>query len=511
MTLARRVAANAATALGLQAALLVLGLAATAVFVRLLGLERYGAWAVLMAIVAYGGVLELGLAVSLVRRVAALHAAGDRNALGQALGATVTATSVLGAAGALLVWLAAPAAARTLHVPAALAGEFVAALRVGGVAVWLAVPAAALGAVPTALQRLDALVALEAGVTAVVLATQIAVALAGGGLVGLAVAMAAGRAASLGGRAVLARRMLGTLGLRVSLNYPFWRELGRFGSLKVVQQVASLLVQHLDRLLVAVFLSAEWVGFYAAPLDLAQRLLLVQSNVSSAYYPAACAAAGPADRALFYRLYERTSRAVAVATFALAMVLVVFAGPILHVWVGSAVAARSADLLRVLAIAYALVSLTAIPSNAADALNRPEIAARYSVAGLAINVTLAVILIPRFGIMGSGLAILGNVVLQAPWFVRAVTRGVVGAPVGRYTLRAILEPLLPGVIAGAVLAAAAGTGLARGAAGYAAAALAGGAAFLLAVRWLRVFDAGERELLAGLPGGRVLRWLATSR
>ncbi len=511
MTLARRVAANAATALGLQSALLVLGLAATAVFVRLLGLERYGAWAVLMAIVAYGGVLELGLSVSLVRRVAALHAAADRHALGLALGATVAATTTLGAAGALLVWVAAPVIVGIVHVPAALAPEFIAALRVGAVTIWLSVPAAALGAVPMALQRLDALVTLDASVTACVLATQIGVVVAGGGLVGLAVAMAAGRAAGLGGRLLLARRLLGSLGLRVSFSYPIWRELGRFGFLKVIQQVASLLVQHLDRLLVAVFLSAEWVAFYAAPLDLAQRLLMVQTNVSMAYYPAACASATSGDRAGFYSLYERTSRAVAVATFALAIVLVVFAGPILHLWVGAAVAARSAGLLRVLAVAYALMALTAIPSNAADALDRPDIAARYSLAGLAINVALAVILIPRFGIMGSGAAILGNVVLQAPWFVRAVTRKVVGAPVARYTLRAIFEPLLPAAIAGAVVAVASGTGLARGITGYAAAAFAAGAAFLLAVRWLRVFDAGESEALAELPGGRLLRWLAASR
>lgn len=509
MTLARRVAANAATALGLQSAMLVLGLAATAVFVRLLGLERYGAWAVLTAIVAYGGVLELGLGVSLVRRVAALHAAADRSGLKLALGATVTATSALGAVGAVLVLAAAPVIARAVGVPAALTGEFVLALRVGALAVFLAVPCAALGAVPTALQRLDAVVALEAAVTSAVLAAQIGLVLGGGGLVGLALAMVAGRAASLAGRAVLARRLLGGLELRVSLRYPFWAELGRFGSLKVVQQMASLLVQHLDRLLVAVFLAAPTVAFYAAPLDLAQRLLLVQTNVSSAYYPAACAAA--ADPSGFRRLYERTSRAVAAATFPLAMVLIVFAGPILSVWVGPEVAARSATLLRVLAVAYALMALTAIPSSAADALDRPEIAARYSLAGLAINVTLAVILIPRLGIVGSGLAILGNVLLQSPWFVRTVTRSVVGIPLGPYARRAIGEPLLPAAIAGAVLAAAAAAGLARGAAGIAAVAVGGAAAFVLAVRWLHLFDAAEGEALAELPGGRLVRWLTGSR
>lgn len=510
MTLARRVATNAATALGLQAGLMLLGLAATAVFVRVLGLERYGAWAVLTAVVAYGGILELGLGVSLVRRVAALHAAADADGLAKALGGTLAATAVLGLCGGVLLVAASGLIAGAVRVPAALSDEFVTALRVSAVTVWLAVPCAALGAVPMALQRLDAVVALEAGVTSVVLAAQIAVAVTGGNLVGLALVAAGGRAVSLAGRAVLARRLVGPLALEIDLAYPFWSELGRFGALKVVHQLASLLVQHLDRLLVALFLSAGTVAFYAVPLDLAQKLLVVPSNVSLAFYPAACAAAAPSERSTFYFLYERTSRAVAVATFPLAMVLVVFAGPILSFWVGPAVAARSADLLRVLAAAYALMALTAIPSNAADALNRPEISARYSIAGLAINVTLAVILIPRLGIMGSGLAILGNLVLQAPWFVRAVTRTIVGAPLWPYALRAIGQPLVPAAIAGAVLVGAVATGLARGPAGLAFAALAGGAAFLVAVRWIGLFNVAEGEVLAELPGGRLLRWLAGS-
>jgi len=189
----------------------------------------------------------------------------------------------------------------------------------------------------------------------------------------------------------------------------------------------------------------------------------------------------------------------------------VLARPILNAWVGPAIAARSTDLLRVLAIAYAGMALTAIPSNAADALGRPDIAARYSLASLAINATLAVVLIPRYGIMGSGLAILGNVLIQSPWFVRAVTASVVRAPLGAYLRRAVVEPLLPAAIAAAVVWPGVALGLARGLPGVAALVAAGTIAFGLAVRWLRIFDAAEREIIAGLPGGRVLRWLVPGR
>ena len=513
MTLARRVAANAVTALGLQSALLVLGLAATAVFVRFLGLERYGVWAVLMAIVACGGVLELGLGVSLVRRVAALHGAGDRSGLSLALGATVTATAVLGAAGAGLIMVAAPLIATVVRVPAGLVAEFVLASRVGAVAVFLTVPSAALGATPRPCSGSMPSWRLRPPSPRWSWPPRIAVVLAGGSLVGLAAVMVVGRAASLVGRVALARHLLGGLGLRVRLRYPFWAELGRFGTLKVIQQIASLLVQHLDRLLVAVFLSAPIVAFYAAPLDLAQRLLMVQTNVSSAFYPAACAAA--ADRPAFLRLYERTSRAVTAATFGLAMVLIVFAGPILGAWVGPEMAARSANLLRVLAIAYALMALTAIPSSAADALNRPEIAARYSVAGLAINVTLAVILIPRFARhprSGAGdprqRRATGTLVLPRRG---AVTRSVVGVPLWPYALRQSgsrwcrppsRAPCWRGPPRRACRTARPASWPAP---------LSERPVSLSRCAGCTFFDAAEGEVLAELPGGRLLRWLAGAR
>jgi O-antigen/teichoic acid export membrane protein len=507
MSLARRLAANAATALRLQLGLAVLGLIATSVLVRALGTERYGAWALIGVIVAYGGLLELGLGVALVPRVAALLDRGDRTGLARALGAAVAATSALGLMGAGVLWVASEAIGIVVRVPAPQIAEFVTALHFGAISVCLGLPGVALGVVPTALQRLDLLLRLEAAVALGTVALQVAVALAGGGLVELAAAGALGRAASLAGRALQARHLLGGLELRLDPRYPFWSELGRFGAIKVVQQLASLLVLHLDRLLIALILSASAVAYYAVPLELAQKLLFVQTNVSLAFYPAACAAAASRDRTTLSSLYERTSRLVAVGTLPLAAVLVVLAEPVLGAWVGEPFSTRSADLLRVLAIAYAAVALTAIPSATADALNRPEIAAYYSVAGLGLNVALALLLIPRLGIMGSGLAILGNALLQAPWFVRAVTRDVVGVPLRGYAARAIGKPLVPAVVCGFVLAAAAAGGLTRGI-GLALALAAGFAAFVAALRAFGVFDAAEGRLLGQLPGGRAIQWLA---
>jgi O-antigen/teichoic acid export membrane protein len=198
---------------------------------------------------------------------------------------------------------------------------------------------------------------------------------------------------------------------------------------------------------------------------------------------------------------------VALFTYPLAATLVVMAQPLLAVWVGVQFGETSADLLRVLAVAYAVMALTAIPSTAADALNRPGISVRYSLTGFLIHLAIALPLIPRMGLMGAGLATLGNVVLQSPFFIRAVTRGIVRVPLGAYLRRVVGEPLAPAVLVAAVLGATLAAGIAGRADGLALSLLLAAAAFAVSLRAFGVLDSEEKAFVKGLPGGRVLAWV----
>ena len=515
MHLGTRLARNALTALQGQAAVSVAALITTGILVRALGAAQFGAWSLIGAVAAYGALFDLGLGVALVRRAALAHTAGDRHGLLRALSAALLATTLLGVVAALTVVLLAEPLATLLRIPAPGRADFVLALRVTGVAIGLTLPGVALGAIPTALQRMDMVIRLETAVALVTLTAQACLALTGGTLTALACAAAAARLVSLVGRAWLVRRLIPRAALRVEWGYPFWPELGRFGLLKLVHQITSQLVLHIDRFLVAALVSVPAVAYYTVAVELAQKLLVVQSNVSAAYYPAACAAAAASDRLQAFRqLYRRTSRGVALLTLPLAAALAVLAAPVLHVWVGAAFADASTDLLRVLAVAYAGMALTAIPAGAADALGRPDVPLRYGLVSIVLHVALALLLIPHWGILGAGFAILGNVVLQTPWFIRTVTRRLVGIPLVSYAWRVIGGPSLPALALALVLILVLGATSAAGfAAGPVALALGAGAgvvSYLTAVRFLGTIDADERRVLAGARGGRLLLWLTGS-
>jgi O-antigen/teichoic acid export membrane protein len=410
-------------------------------------------------------------------------------------------TTLAGVIAAALVAVVAAPAAALLRVPEALRPEFVAALWICAAGAALTLPAAALGAVPAAYQRLDAVVKLDVAVTVVVLAAQSAVVLLGGGLRAMAALLVLGRALTLAGRWWLARRLMGPVRLTVR-GYPFWSELGRFGLLKVTHQLLSQLVLYADRFLLGALVSLEAVAYYTIAVELAQKLLMVQGNVAQAYYPAACARAADAEG--LRRLHGHASRAVALLTLPAAAVLAVAAAPLVAAWVGGEVAGHSAGLLRILALAYAGMALTAIPSATADALNRPELSVRYGAVGVVINIGLALLLIPPLGAAGAAWAVAGNVILQTPFFIRTVTARLVGADMAEYARRTVLEPLVPAAALAATLAAV-GLGLpSLGGARWLMAAAAGTAVFVVVFRRVVPVADEERRFVAGLPGGRVV-------
>lgn len=418
-SLGSRVARNAASAFGGQVGIAIMGLVITAILVRAVGPARFGGWSLITAVIAYASLMDLGMGVALVRQVAEAERRGDRRGAGEAVGAALLFTLTAALATAVLIWLLSAPAAGWFNIPAEARAEFVRALRISGFGAALAVPAAALGAVPQAFQQLARVVRLEVWVTLAVMITQAAALLAGGGLEWVAWAFVAGRLLSLAGRWRMARALLDGAALRAGWAYPFWDTLGRFGMLKLAHQLMSQVVLYLDRLLVGIFVSVEAVAFYAVAMEAAQRLLMIQSNVSQAFFPAAASLAG--NRDAFADLYRRSTRVVALATFPAAFILAVLAGPLIHVWVGPAFA-PAADVLRIVALAYAVMSLTAIPAAAADALNHPGLSVRYGMLSVAINLALALALIPRYGAVGAAVAVAGSIALGTPPFLLAVGR-----------------------------------------------------------------------------------------
>jgi O-antigen/teichoic acid export membrane protein len=115
-----------------------------------------------------------------------------------------------------------------------------------------------------------------------------------------------------------------------------------FGGWVTVSSVVSPLIQYLDRFLVAGILSMTAVTFYAAPYEVASRLLLIPLSVVMTLYPAFSQLDGSGDRERASRLAARSVKAILLVMAPLALLLIGGAGPGLRVWLGDAFAREAA-------------------------------------------------------------------------------------------------------------------------------------------------------------------------
>jgi O-antigen/teichoic acid export membrane protein len=174
--------------------------------------------------------------------------------------------------------------------------------------------------------------------------------------------------------------------------------------------------------------------------------------VSVAFLPAATQLQALRDRARFEELVFRAEKLVALAVLPAAALLVVFAEPILSLWLGPEFAERSAWPLRLLVAGYALSALGTVPAVACDAVGRPGVTTAFSLAGAAFNVSLCVVLIPRFGITGAAAVILCQSLVSLPIFLWFASRRVLSLRVSDLLLRSLLRPAAAAVLAsGAML------------------------------------------------------------
>jgi O-antigen/teichoic acid export membrane protein len=238
----------------------------------------------------------------------------------------------------------------------------------------------------------------------------------------------------------LSKRLLPDVSFRPRFDRATFRLLARFSVLKFANNVATNTVMQIDKVLVGALLTLSAVGYYMVPLQLAQRLTNAVGAVSVAFLPAASAFHGRDERARFEELYLRATKVVAILGLPLASMLVVFAHPILQYWVSATFAARGTTALQVLAVGYGLNIFSTIPAIASDSVGRPGVTTSFSVASAALNVSLSVVLIPRFGIAGAAAAIAINSIVLVPYFVYYVHRKVLGIPLRRVLRESLAAP-----------------------------------------------------------------------
>lgn len=388
----------------------LLSFASAPVIVGTLGLRMFGIWALTGALAQYGGLLDLGVGISLARFIAAhrddRHACGQYMAIGWMATATVTAFLALAA-----IVGAAPMAA-------ALHGLSVAEMRVvllsSAALLSCSMISGTLAALPIGRNRMvkpNIGNALGAGVNFIFSVGSLAL---GAGLPGYAIANAAAGVVTVG---IMAGIVLGSEG-RPPLSWPHSGTLATFMSFSVKNQLVRLmnLVNYqTDKIVIALAVGPAAAGGYelANRVAIAVREIGVYASSAISIDLTTTMARSGIDRvrARYGRLTEVT------ASLGLPPVLLAMATAplLLSAWL-SHTPPSSVLVLVSLCAAYLLSVPTATGYGIAVAAGDPGIVAYTSVATAVANIALTVALAPIFGLRGilagTVLALTGGAIAQ---------------------------------------------------------------------------------------------------
>jgi O-antigen/teichoic acid export membrane protein len=179
------------------------------------------------------------------------------------------------------------------------------------------------------------------------------------------------------------------------------RQLLKYGIRAYGIDLCGTMSLYIDQALVVRMLQPEMMGTYVVALSLSRMLNAFHASVVMVLFPIAVGRAA-------HEVREMTSRAARMSTLLTTMAAInaAYFGPALLSLLYGREYLGATKVLRILVLEAVLSGATLVLSQAFMALERPGVVTALQLTGLLLTFPLMFVLVPKFGIVGAGLALL---------------------------------------------------------------------------------------------------------
>lgn len=411
-----------------------------------LGIVYYGVWTLLNQFTGYLWLFDLGVRESVIKYVAQYGASGEHEQLEATVNASLflySAIAVLAMAGTAAMAFALPyafnippdsvweARITLLLTGGSIAQGFVFNVFVGvlmGMRRYYVV--SQMGVVFSFLRTGFIVLALKSGYGIIALGvSQFGMGL----IVGLFVVWQA-------------RRSLPTYRPRITVpTRAEFRRIFDYAKYVLGNNIGEKIVFSTDAIVIGAMLPVATLAYYAVAGSLVGYLRNFMAATASVLNPESSAMAARREDARLTHLFLTASKAMVVLGLPVCVGLIVLGERFISLWMGPQFGPLSGRVLAVLAMGY----FCGLPHYCISAvlygLNRHKIMARWRAVEAALNLTLSVLLILRFGIIGAALGTLFSHFAIASIALPRAMRTVLGLRLSDYYLSVYARPMLAGV------------------------------------------------------------------
>ena len=371
-----------------------------------LGASAYGIWSLMIGVIGYMGLVDVGLRGAVGRYVNHYLARADTKALDEVVSTSCAVLTAMAAvAGILAVALGHNFSAVFPKTPPDLLDDIRLALPLLAFGLWLSFMSAILGNLLSAKEAmymtngfgLLTLILRSAGVV-LVLGT-------GHGIVGLVLVNLAAALVGLGLTLWMVKRVfLRETPRFVGFSTERLMEMWRFGVASFVSRTASTLANDSAPIIGMWILGPEAVAIYSVALTLTQNARRLQDLANTAIFPSVMRAGALKDLAGLRGLYLRfmdISFAIGSLVF---IALIVFGADFITLWVGPQFT-PGALVVGVLAFGYLLQSIASTAPSTLQSLDRIAVTVKIGVGEAVACVVLTAALPGMFGLGLLGMAL----------------------------------------------------------------------------------------------------------
>lgn len=431
---------------------LVSGLIVVPVILRALGESHYGLVVVMTSVGVLISVFDAGVWTATVQQAARASAQGDHERRADILATSRRFYSVTGVLAIVVTVAMAPLVDRIFNVEP---GD-VATARIAIVVVGLTTALNFLGSVPNcavyAAGRSDRVTSLLVLTSLGVAGGQIAIALAGGGVVGVLVIVAVGSAMSLVALTVLARRLGVLEAHRGKASRAVLRELLVLGWRNLVFGQAGAIAYRYDAAVIGAVLPLKDVAPYALSLNTANFTRTISTAGTNLLIPSYAHSDALEDRERQFRLFSGAVLLSMAITGPAVICFAAFGPDLLRIWLGS-VPNQTWEVM----VALNLMMLLQLPGHQAGILlqgiAKTRLLARIAIPVALVNLGLSIALTMRLGPIGPVLGSVPQALLFEFLALPIYCCRLLNVPYSRY-VKASLLPLVPPLLAALLVAAA---------------------------------------------------------
>jgi len=403
----------------------------------------YGLWVLVGSVVAYGSLLDFGIAGAITKYVAEYQAKGQ---LAEAKNLVATALSLYILFGSI-VTLASVAVSPVFPQWFGISEEYQRTASwlvvLSGLGMGLAIPSASTTAILRGMQRFDLMNLLGVTTTLLSAGTIVAVLLAGGGVIGLVIATMLVNLTMQIPAILLIYRIAPEL--RFGLTKPdikTLRTVTSFSSSLFLIHVGGQLESKTDEIVIGAFLPINAVTPYNLARKLSTLPQMVTDQFLSLILPLASALHAENDQARLRSLYIISTRLTLGLFLAFGISLMIMAGPILTIWVGAEFA-EYAYLVVILTLA-SLIDIPTWPAGfVLQGIARHRFTAVTALCTGITNLALSLLLVRSLGLTGVALGTLIPTIIFALGFVLPYAIRVIGVSLKEMYLQVILPVFLP--------------------------------------------------------------------